>query len=98
MTRRELIALLGRTAAVAWPVGARAQQQGVIPLIGILHSQSADEFREPLRAFRQGLKNAGYVDGENVAIEYRFADNQMERLPELALELVRLRVDLIASV
>jgi putative ABC transport system substrate-binding protein len=68
-----------------------------MPVIGVLHSQSADAFREPLRGFRQGLKDAGYVEGENVAIEYRFADNQMDRLPELAAELVRRRVAVIAT-
>jgi ABC-type uncharacterized transport system substrate-binding protein len=79
-----------------WSLAARAQQVA-IPVIGVLHSQSPDTFREPLRGFRQGLKDTGYVEGENVAIEYRFADNQMERLPELAAELVHRRVAVIAT-
>jgi putative ABC transport system substrate-binding protein len=68
-----------------------------MPVIGVLHSQSPDAFSEPLRGFRQGLKDAGYVDGENVAIEYRFADNQIDQLPQLAADLVRRRVAVIAT-
>jgi putative tryptophan/tyrosine transport system substrate-binding protein len=68
-----------------------------MPVIGFLHSQSADGFTEPLRAFRQGLKDTGYVDVENVAIEYSWADNQTDRLPALAAELVRRRVTVIAT-
>src|SRR6478672_4067385 len=85
-TRSHDNGLLGLQTTAAWPLAARAQQP--VPIIGFLHSQSPDGFTEPLRGFRQGLKDTGYVEGENVAIEYRFADNQMERLPELAAELV----------
>jgi ABC-type uncharacterized transport system substrate-binding protein len=95
VNRRAFITLLV-VATFAWPCAASAQQ-ATMPVIGVLHSQSADAFREPLRGFRQGLKDAGYVEGENVAIEYRFADNQMDRLPELAAELVRRRVAVIAT-
>ncbi|MFL6796296.1 MAG: ABC transporter substrate-binding protein [Xanthobacteraceae bacterium] len=86
MRRREVIALLGGAAAT-WPLAALGQPSP-FPLVGFLNPASADTYAERLRAFRLGLKDAGFIDGENVTIEYRWADNQFERLPALAAELV----------
>jgi putative ABC transport system substrate-binding protein len=92
--RRELITLLGG-AAVAWPLAARAQQP-VMPVIGFIGFGSFDTFPLYLAAFRNGLKEIDFVEGQNVAIEYRWAEGQYDRMPELAAELIRRRVAVIA--
>jgi putative tryptophan/tyrosine transport system substrate-binding protein len=88
--RREFIA--GLSSAAAWPVAARAQQRAM-PVIGYLTLRSADDdYKTFTVPFLQGLKDTGYVEGQNVAVEYRYAENQFDRLPTLAADLVRRRV------
>jgi putative tryptophan/tyrosine transport system substrate-binding protein len=95
LKRREFITLLGG-AAVAWPLAARAQQP-TMPVIGFLHPTSPDAFPDRLRGFRQGLKGSGYIEGENVVIRYRFAENQIDRLSAIAGDLVTSGVAVITA-
>jgi putative tryptophan/tyrosine transport system substrate-binding protein len=94
MRRRDFIALLG--GAAAWPLAVRAQP-AARPILGFIHGASLDGIADQLRAFREGLKEAGYVEGGNVAIDYRAADNRIDRLPELIADLLRQRVTVIAA-
>jgi putative ABC transport system substrate-binding protein len=96
MRRRKFIALLGG-AAIPWPFAVRAQQR-TIPTVGLLSSVPFNTRRDQLAGFRQGLAEHGFVEGQSVAIEYRSADNQLDRLPSLAADLVGRRVDVIVTI
>jgi putative ABC transport system substrate-binding protein len=97
MNRRKLIALIGGAAApsVLWPLAVRAQQQ--MPVIGFLGAVSPTGFSDRMQAFHQGLKDTGYAEGANLAIEYRWAENQLDRLPAMAADLVRKQVAVIVT-
>jgi putative tryptophan/tyrosine transport system substrate-binding protein len=96
MRRREFITLIGG-AGLAWPLGARAQQDGSIPRIGILWPGASLPAPPRMEAFRQGLRDLGFIDGQNVIIELRYAQGGVQQLPELAAELVRLKIDVIQA-
>jgi putative tryptophan/tyrosine transport system substrate-binding protein len=95
MKRREFITLFGATAA--WPLSARAQQP-TVPVIGFLHGGVAAAFQQQVSAYREGLRAAGFVEGQNVVIEYRWAEGHFERLPALADELIRAHAAVIAAI
>jgi putative tryptophan/tyrosine transport system substrate-binding protein len=96
MRRREFITLLGGAAA-AWPLTAQAQQSTKIPRVGLLSTFSPSETMPWHQALREGLRHLGWVEGENITVEYRYAESRLDRLPALASDLVRLNVDLIVA-
>jgi putative ABC transport system substrate-binding protein len=95
LRRRELIMLFG--GAAAWPLTARAQQPANLPIIGFVGSDSPDPYAERLRAFRLGLKSTGFMEGQNLAVEYRWAGGRNDKLPELTTDLIRRRVAVIVA-
>src|SRR3954453_4058946 len=94
MRRRDALAVLG--GAAVWPAAVRAQQS-VMPVVGFLRSTPSEPFTHLVAAFREGLKETGFVEGQNVAIEYRWADDRLDRLPDLAADLVRRQVAAIVG-
>jgi putative tryptophan/tyrosine transport system substrate-binding protein len=95
MRRRDFISLFG-SAVATWPFAARAQQP-VMPVVGFLNAASPGPLRQQIAAFREGLKDSDYVGGQNVAVEYRWAEGQYDRLPALVADLVRQQVSVIVS-